>query len=278
MRTRQWVQSVLLLSLGLYFLDNMLTGRIFYYINERFGWLSWIATGIFLAMGVVGIADLLRERRAKPHDDHDHAAHEPHEHDEHDHHDHAEHDHLHDHDPHAGHQHGAAPSWPILALVGLPLILGLVVPAKPLGASAVGSSGVSTSFSAVQGSGSTTQLNVAPTDRNVLDWVRAFNGTSNVQEFNAQQADLVGFVYRDVRFKDDAHFMAARFTISCCVADATAIGVIVQAPNAAKLDQDSWVHVKGKFQVQDFDGQQTPILVAETVEPTNQPEHPYLYP
>src|SRR5258706_12670006 len=112
MRTRKWVQSVLLLSLGLYFLDNMLTGRIYFYINERFGWLSWIATGIFLALGIVGIADLLREQRATPHDDHDHAAHE-----HHDHHDHVEHEHV--HDPHAGHQHGAPPSWPILALVGL---------------------------------------------------------------------------------------------------------------------------------------------------------------
>ncbi len=276
MRTRKWIQSLLLLCLGLYFLDNMLSGRIFFYINERFGWLSWIATGIFLALGVVGIVDLLRERRKEhTHDEHDHAAHD---HDECEH----EHDHADDHGQaghdHAGHQHGAAPSWPILALVGLPLILGLVVPAKPLGASAVGSNGVSTSFSVVQGSANTTQLSVAPTDRNVLDWVRAFNSASSVEEFNGQQADLIGFVYRDVRFKDAAQFMVARFTISCCVADATAIGVVVQSPDAARLDQDSWVHVKGKFQVQNVDGQQTPVLVADSLEPTNQPEHPYLYP
>ncbi len=273
MRTRKWIQALLLLCLGLYFLDNMLSGRIFFYINERFGWLSWIATGIFLTLGVVGIVDLLRERREEhTHDENNHAAHD-HGEDEHEH--AHEHEHVHDH---AGHQHGAAPSWPILALVGLPLILGLVVPAKPLGASAVGSSGVSTSFSAVQGSGNTTQLSVAPTDRNVLDWVRAFNSASSVEEFNGQQADLIGFVYRDVRFKDPAQFMVARFTISCCVADATAIGVVVQSADAAKLDQDSWVHVKGKFQVQNVDGQQTPVLVADSLEPTNQPEHPYLYP
>jgi putative membrane protein len=256
MRTRQWIQSVLLLFLGLYMLDNMLTGRIWLYINERFGWLSWIGTGILLAIGIIGVFDLLREGREE---------HDPEHHD---------HDHAHEH----GHDHGTAPSWPKLALVGLPLLMGVLIPARPLGASAIGSNGVSTNFSAIQGSGSSTQLAVAPTERNVLDWVRAFNGSDNVQKFSGQQADLVGFVYRDIRFKDASQFMVARFTISCCVADATALGVIVQWPDAPRLAQDSWVHVKGKFQVQNFDSQQTPILVAETVDPTSQPEHPYLYP
>jgi uncharacterized membrane protein YcgQ (UPF0703/DUF1980 family) len=54
--------------------------------------------------------------------------------------------------------------------------------------------------------------------------------------------------------------------------------VIVQSAQSAALPQDSWVRVKGTFQSQDFGGQRTPILVAESVQPTDQPEHPYLYP
>jgi putative membrane protein len=262
---RKWLQALLLLGLGFYFLDNMLTGRVYFYINERFGWLSWLATVIFLVLGIINIYDLLRERRnaqIQIHDAHDHEAHD-------------HHDHAHDH----GHQHGLAPSWGILGLVALPLVLGLAIPAKPLGAAAIDSSGISTSFSAVQGSGSTTtQFALASTDRNVLDWVRAFNSTENLNEFNGQEADLVGFVYRDVRFKDPTQFMIARFTISCCVADASAIGVYAQYPDAAKLTQDGWVHIKGHFTIQQFEGQATPILVADLVEPTNQPQHPYLYP
>ncbi len=262
MRTRQWLQSILLLLLGLYFLQNLLTGRVYFYINERFGWLSGIAAAIFVALGVVGVADLLRARRvAHAHGDEEHDG--PAHHHEH---------------THADHQHGAGPSWAVLLIIALPLALGVLAPAKPLGASAVGSSGVSTSFSTVQGSGTTTRFNVSPTERNILDWVRVFNSTANVDEFSGQQADLVGFVYRDIRFNDETHFMVARFTVSCCVADASAIGVIVQSPDGTKLAQDSWVHVKGKFQVKDFDGQRTPILLADSVELTNQPEHPYLYP
>src|SRR5260221_9137586 len=277
-RTRQWLQALLLFCLGLYFLENMLSGRIYYYINERFGWLSWLATIMFLALGVVGVVDLVRQRRAEQeehaHEDHDHEHHAHDDHDEHDHHEHHNHDHDHDHE---GHSH-AGVSWPILFLIALPLILGLVVPSKPLGASAVGTSGVSTTYSAVQGSGTSAQVAMASTDRNVLDWVKAFNGSSNIDEFSGQQADVIGFVYRDIRFKDQPRFMAARFTISCCVAHASAIRVIVASADASQLVEDSWIHVTGKFQVQDFGGQKTPILVADKIEPTTQPEHPYLYP
>ena len=95
---------------------------------------------------------------------------------------------------------------------------------------------------------------------------------------NSQLSQIgIGFVYRDIRL-EEGQFMVARFAISCCVADASAIGVIVQWPKAAALAQDSWVHVKGKFAIQTFDGQRTPILVADNVEPTNQPARPYLYP
>ncbi len=266
-RTRKWVQSLILLMLGLYFLDDLLSGHIYYYINERFGWLSWIAMGIFLTLGLIGVADLLRTRRSGP-EVHDH--------------DHGEAEHEHHHEPdHQGHdhEHGSAPSWRILALVALPLVLGLATPPKPLGASAIGTSGISTSYSGIQGSGGgSTQLTMASTERNVLDWVRAFNNSNNVNEFNGQSADVIGFVYRDVRFKDPTQFMVARFIVSCCVADASALGVTVQADGADKLVQDSWVHIKGKFVVQTLDGTPTPVLVADVVEPTNQPDHPYLYP
>src|SRR5664279_2654888 len=86
-RARQWLQAILLFCLGLYFLDNMLSGRIYYYINERFGWLSWLATLIFLALGTVGIVDLVRQRREdRAQSIHEHAGHDHDDHDDHDHH------------------------------------------------------------------------------------------------------------------------------------------------------------------------------------------------
>jgi putative membrane protein len=72
--------------------------------------------------------------------------------------------------------------------------------------------------------------------------------------------------------------MVARFTISCCVADASAIGLPVARQETNTLPQDTWVRVQGAFEVGEFQGDSLPILQAASVEAVAQPEHPYLYP
>jgi putative membrane protein len=72
--------------------------------------------------------------------------------------------------------------------------------------------------------------------------------------------------------------MVARFTVSCCVADASAIALPVRTDQAATLTADSWIRVQGSFEVGEFRGDLAPILVATSIEPITQPDHPYLYP
>jgi uncharacterized repeat protein (TIGR03943 family) len=266
-RTRKWIQATIVTLLGLFLLDTLLSGRIAYYINEsRFVWMSWFATAILLIMGFLQIYELMTTRtpvpiaKSKNGDLINTFAHDTsgsgHE--------------------HAGHAHAGngAPSWIMLGIVAVPLILAIVIPAKPLGATAVANSGLSVSFTG----GATNVMNIAPTDRNVLDWIRAFNTSKDYSEFNGQRADFIGFVYRDITFDETKNFMAARFAISCCVADASALGIRVQTDGAQKWEQDTWVRVKGKFQMQDVKGQDQPVLIAESVEPVERPKTPYLYP
>src|SRR5258707_9565949 len=97
----------------MYFLDNMVSGRIYFYINMNFGWLTWLGTGVLLLLGATNAYDLLRDARAEG--DPAHVAHEgceagedntcgegP---------DRDAHEHRHVHD------HSHAPSWPKLALI-----------------------------------------------------------------------------------------------------------------------------------------------------------------
>jgi len=268
-RIRQWIQALVLVGLGFYFLDNMLTGRVALYVNDaQFGWVPWLGTALFLAIGVVQVLDLLRQRAADTdHHHHDHAHTEDCE----------DCDHDHAHPDHDGHDHSHAPSWLKLALVSIPLLIGVFIPAKPLSSAAVQNGGISTGLSSI-GSGTSASFDVAPTDRTVLDWVREFGSASDITQFAGQPADLTGFVYRDIRFDGKPQFMVARFVISCCVADASAIGVTVQTDHADQWQQDAWVHVTGKFDIQSVNGTPTPVLVADSVQPVNQPDHPYLYP
>jgi uncharacterized repeat protein (TIGR03943 family) len=249
-----------LLLLGLYFLETLLTGEIAFYINERYNWLAAFGGVMFLVLGVVTLVPLLsegldaREQKQQNVDDMLRAAVKP-----------------------APMMHGGVPGWPVLAIIAFPLALGVLIPARPLGAAAITGGSVATSLSVAPG-GAETTFGIAPGQRNVLDWVRAFSAANSAEEFSGQAADVVGFVYRDARFDERREMMISRFIVSCCVADALAIGVIVESDSAVEWQQDSWVRVRGSFQVREFDGQRTPILVAESIEPTTMPDRPYLFP
>ncbi len=240
--SRDWVKSAILLGLAAYFAFNILSGNLTNYVNFRFAWLSYLAVALFAALGTASVIALLR------------------------------HDHDHDHD-HDDHSHDTI-SWPVIVVVATPLLLGTLVPSRPLGAEAVGGS---ISLNAVS-AGIATTITDDPLQRNVLDWLRIFTASDLPASFNGEQADVTGFVYREATFPPDT-FMVARFTVSCCVADASAIGLPVYIENAGSVaPSGAWVRVQGAFEARQFRDRKTPILVASSIEPIDQPEHPYLYP
>jgi putative membrane protein len=247
-RTATRLKALILILMAIFFAEKFASGKLYYYIGPRFAWLAIVAVALLILLA--GAYNLI----GKGKEDH--------------HHDHADHDHH--YDPSSE----RASIWP-LVVVALPLALGVIVPAQPLGASAVSTRGISTDVAAA--GGSENRLTIVPAERNVLDWVRALNATTDPAGLNGQEADVVGFVYRDPRFADD-QFMVGRFTLTCCVADALAIGLVVKSDQSARLQQDTWVRVKGSFLAGDLDGQKMPVLIADEITPVQEPEQPYLYP
>lgn len=253
-RTRRWVQAMLLLLLGLFFVDTMLSGRITNYVNQAFAWLGWFAGIVFLLLGILNVVELLRE---PPHH---------------------EGDAMNVASVLANLNVPSAPSWAVLSVIAVPLVLGVLVPARPLGASAIAASGFNTSLSGASGS-SAASFAIPPEQRNVLDWVRSFGNAASLSEFAEQPVDVVGFVYRDVELDSTSQFFIMRFTVSCCVADASSLGLIIESATAQTLQADTWVRVKGKIQLKAARGQaEVPVIQAASVEVVDQPEHPYLYP
>lgn len=237
-RIAEIVKTGLLIGLGLYFVVNIISGNLTNYINVRFSWLSYVAAVLFLLIGAFSALGLLNARRA-------------------------EHDHHHDHD------HNAI-SWGTLIVIAVPLVLGTLIPSRPLGAESVDGN-VSITAASVDNM----VLSIEPSKRNVLDWLRVFNATDDYATLSGQPADVIGFVYMEPTFGEN-QFMIARFTVSCCVADASAIGIPVQWPEA--VEQGQWVRITGVMETGEFRGDSAPILHAQTVEAVEQPEHPYLYP
>ncbi len=244
---RQQMQDSLktgvLFALALYFLYVALSGNSAYYINERLSWLVWLAAALFALLGAGSAFGLLSRREQ-----------------------------TNAIALMSGGEHTRI-TWSGLAIVAVPLLLGTLLPAQPLDANAVGGS-ISTS-AVTAGTASTIERD--PASWTVLDWLRSFNSSLDLSEFNGRQATLIGFVYKEPTFAEDT-FMLARFTVSCCVADASAIGVPVVWADAAQIEQSTWLRVEGAFQLGAFRGDDVPLLQASSVEVVPQPEHPYLYP
>jgi uncharacterized repeat protein (TIGR03943 family) len=239
------LKTALFLATGIFLYTRISSGVISFYINERFVTLTLLAAvGVLL----VGASYWLRPS----------------------------HDHKHDHDHEHPHDHDHSLTWLGLFIVALPLILGWLVPPKPLGAGAIGNReiGIGTLSSVAAPSGNE-KMGLVAGEKNIMDWLNDFQH-QDVTAFVGQEAHIIGFVYRDDRFTADT-FMIGRFVLSCCVADAAPIGLVVQTADSAQFPDDQWVDVTGHFIVGTFDGIAMPILVADTVIETEPPAQPYLY-
>ena len=76
---------------------------------------------------------------------------------------------------------------------------------------------------------------------------------------------------------DDDVFYVARFTVTCCAVDAQPVGVPVHLPGwQDRFEPDDWVAAEGRFG-EDPAGGASPVLIPEAVEPTEQPEQPYVF-
>ncbi len=269
-RFQGFLKAILLLGTGMFLYGRIANGTLYYYINEKFA--GFTLFGV-VGLVAVGLAYQFGKRpTATPAHDHahDHAsAPDAHEH------------HVHqqqgqEHNAHAGHSH--AISWGGALLVALPVILGLAVPPRPLGASALDNRELSMSLerSAIPASVQESAAKAAG-ERNMLDWWRSFQANNDYNSFTNQEAKFIGFVYKDERY-GEGHFLATRFIVSCCVADAAVVGLVVRWPDTLALEDDQWVEVSGKFAPSSLENWKPPILVAESVSIVDAPAQPYLYP
>lgn len=237
------LKALLLVALGLYLYTRLTSGVIEFYIHPRF------ITLVLLA--AVGLLIVAASFFLRPESNHTHE--------------------------HAGHTHSHL-SWVGLFLLAVPVVLGLLVPPQPLGAAAVGNREVQVgSLNSIAPPRSDDRMGLVAGEKNILDWLTDFQRNPDATTFNSVEANLVGFVYRDERFAADL-FMLGRFIVSCCVADASPVGIIVRSDQASDYAADQWLQVQGHFQAGKFINAEMPILVADEITPVDQPQQPYLYP
>ncbi|CFJ17387.1 TIGR03943 family protein [Brevibacillus sp. AY1] len=94
--------------------------------------------------------------------------------------------------------------------------------------------------------------------------------------FSGKEVETMGFVYHQSDFSEQ-QFVVARFSVSCCTADANVFGILVEDSEAKKYEIDSWVKVRGKLELRSANGYDMLVLRASQVEKVDAPKDPYVY-
>lgn len=233
-------QGLLLLGLCIFFASKAANGQLTWYINSRFIPLTIFGIVFLAVLTQVIFSEIRRSRQQN--EEHDHA-----------------------------------PAPVNLWVMLLPLLIGVLIPARPLDSSAFATKGFNTSSPLVSADSSAQIFETESEERNVLDWIKLFNYQEDTSQFTGERASVIGFVYFDETL-GEKQFFVSRFVVSCCAADGFAIAMPAEWEDAATLEQDSWVLVKGTIESVTLDGRVTPLIVAESVQPVPVPEQPYLYP
>ena len=241
-------QALILALTGFFLLEKVWSGKILLYINQRFVLLVLIA-GILL---IISAQFIFQERKKNG---------APEE------------------DGQESNSPSVSPGSRInLMWMVIPLLLGVLIPPRALGTSALPNRGITLSSPfTIQNTINAQALDRPAEQRSVLDWIRAFHTQSNPQSLNAEPVDVIGFVYHDPRLNQD-QFLIGRYAIACCIADATAIGITVNWPQSDVLVNNHWVRVQGSIATGELDGQAVPVINADQVIPIQEPDQPYLFP
>lgn len=153
------------------------------------------------------------------------------------------------------------------------VLVGVAVPAAPLGAGTLGERGMS-SFGEAAARWRAQPRNDDTTTWNLLDWATALS-VENANKAGSP-VQLEGFVLRPSDAAGTVY--VARYVVSCCAADASGVGLPLVWSQNDTLAKDNWVRVEGTLGSTTIDGKSTPAIIATTVFPIDPPRQPYLYP
>lgn len=101
---------------------------------------------------------------------------------------------------------------------------------------------------------------------------------ADMDKYEGTSVEVVGFVFNENESFAEDEFVPARLMMVCCAADMQPVGLLCQYEKALELEANSWVKVSGTIKEAEFDGETIPVIVAQSVEMTEEPDNAYVYP
>jgi putative membrane protein len=115
------------------------------------------------------------------------------------------------------------------------------------------------------------KFSVNTNDFTIYDWLKA-KGLDDLSVFKDKEFTGTGFITP----KEGSIFSLSRFIVSCCVVDASPVGILVEYDYNKEFKANDWLEVKGQFKIIEVNGIKEPVIVPTSVIKINQPDSVYL--
>ncbi|MBU8908814.1 TIGR03943 family putative permease subunit [Desertibacillus haloalkaliphilus] len=113
------------------------------------------------------------------------------------------------------------------------------------------------------------------TDENYLDVMTVLD--MHLDQFIGREIEIMGFVYREPDFEEN-QLVVARFSMTCCVADAAVYGTLVEFPEAEQFENDTWIQISGTIDQSQYNEFIVPLVHLREIEVIEAPDQPYVFP
>lgn len=113
------------------------------------------------------------------------------------------------------------------------------------------------------------------TAQNYLDIMTVLD--IHLDQFVGKEIVMEGFVYREPDFADN-QMVVARFSMTCCVADAAVYGTMIETDMAGEFENDTWVHVRGTLDKSTYHEFTIPLIHLREITVIDEPDQPYVFP
>lgn len=112
------------------------------------------------------------------------------------------------------------------------------------------------------------------TDKNYLDVMTVLD--LYLEDYLGKQMEIIGFAYREPDFSGD-QLVAARFAMTCCTADASVYGTLIESEQSASFDDDMWFRAIGTIEEGELYDRRLPLISDALMQEIEEPDNPYVY-
>jgi uncharacterized repeat protein (TIGR03943 family) len=244
---RRYLPSVILAGYGLLIVSLELRGVLTWYINP-----SYVLPAMLAATVLIVLAVLLAVRRQPVHCD---TCCED------------------------GCDCGTFTGYRTYALLAVPLLLALLVPPHALASFSARQRGPQIAgLGVVRGAATVKRVSLSVDTRSfsMEDWVGALSADPNPADYKGKPVVVTGMVLHDPASTPRGYIMVIRYLVTCCIADARPVGLIVKDTSHGALADNQWITVSGTMGQATDAGQKIAVVVPRTVTRVKA-GNPYIY-